>query len=93
MKKYLAFLFFALVGSLSYAQTTVTLEDQCDCQVLSGTAVSTAGQTTPAGSDAGDIYVNTTTGVIFYWDGDSWELTSTDDQQLQDVSLFELESV
>ena len=76
MKKYIAFLLFALVGSVSYAQTTVTLEDQCDCQVLSGTDVNTAGQATPTGSEAGDIYVNTTTGIIYYWDGDSWELTS-----------------
>ena len=83
MKKYLAFLTFALLGGLTYAQTTVTLEDQCDCQVLSGNAVTSAGQSTPNGSEAGDIYVNTDSGVIFYWDGDSWELTSSDDQQLQ----------
>ena len=83
MKKYLAFLTFVLLGGLTFAQTTVTLEDQCDCQVLSGTAITSAGQSTPNGSEAGDIYVNTDSGVIFYWDGDSWELTSTDDQQLQ----------
>ena len=83
MKKYLAFLAFVLIGGLTYAQTTVTLEDQCDCQVLSGTAVTSAGQSSPNGSEAGDIYVNTDSGTIFYWDGDSWELTSSDDQQLQ----------
>ncbi|MBC6999595.1 hypothetical protein BIZ36_13910, partial [Cytophaga sp. FL35] len=39
--------------------------------------------TTPVGADVGDVYVNTDTGTIYFWDGDSWELTSSDDQQLQ----------
>ncbi|RNC91558.1 MAG: hypothetical protein ED555_00005, partial [Allomuricauda sp.] len=74
---------------MAFSQTTVTLQDQCNCEVLSGTDVSAPGATTPAGVDAGDIYVNTTTGTIFYWDGDSWELTAvdTDDQQLQNFSF------
>ena len=38
---------------------------------------------TPAGADLGDIYVNTNTGTIYYWNGGSWELTSSDSQQLQ----------
>ena len=67
----------------SFAQTTVTLEDQCNCEVLSGTDVTAPGMTTPSGADLGDIYVNTDTGTIYYWDGNSWELTSSDDQQLQ----------
>ncbi|KKN28426.1 hypothetical protein LCGC14_0854430, partial [marine sediment metagenome] len=69
------------------AQTTVTLEDQCNCDVLSGTAVSTAGMTTPSGAAIGDIYVNTNTGTIYFWDGGSWELTSSDSQQLQSFSF------
>ncbi|MFS4416197.1 hypothetical protein ACKWCC_05780, partial [Maribacter sp. 2307ULW6-5] len=61
----------------------MTLEDQCNCEVLSGTEVSASGAALPAGADAGDIYVNTDSGTIYFWDGDSWELTATDDQQLQ----------
>lgn len=82
MKK-LVFPFIFLISGLTMAQTTVTLEDQCNCEVLSGTAVSAAGMTTPSGADLGDIYVNTDTGTIYFWDGVSWELTSTDTQQLQ----------
>jgi len=69
------------------AQTTVNLEDQCNCEVLSGTLVTAPGTSTPTGADVGDIYVNTNTGTIFFWDGDSWELTSTDSQQLQVFSF------
>ncbi|MDH3796552.1 MAG: hypothetical protein OER83_06750, partial [Flavobacteriaceae bacterium] len=75
-------LIFLLISGFAFSQTTVTLEDQCNCEVLSGTDVSAPGAVTPAGADAGDIYVNTNTGTIYYWDGDSWELTSSDDQQL-----------
>ena len=78
MKKFSVLLFFLLVSGLGFSQTTVTLEDQCNCEVLSGTDVSVAGSITPAGADIGDIYVNTNTGTIYFWDGDSWERTSTD---------------
>ena len=87
MKKCIIFLVFILLPVLTFAQTTVTLQDQCNCEVLKGTAVSAPGSTTPTGADAGDIYVNTTTGTIFFWDGDSWELTASDDQQLQGFTL------
>ncbi|MEO0900880.1 MAG: hypothetical protein AAFY00_02280, partial [Bacteroidota bacterium] len=87
MKKYIIFLVFILFSTLTFAQTTVTLQDQCNCEVLKGTAVNTPGATTPSGADAGDIYVNTTTGTIFFWDGNSWELTSDDNQQLQSFTL------
>ncbi|MEO0573147.1 MAG: hypothetical protein AAF039_15675, partial [Bacteroidota bacterium] len=82
MKKILSTLLFLLITGLVSSQTTVTLQDQCNCEVLSGTDVSTPGSTTPTGADTGDIYVNTNTGEIFFWDGDSWELTSSDNQQL-----------
>uniref|UniRef100_UPI003593828C hypothetical protein n=1 Tax=Pricia sp. TaxID=2268138 RepID=UPI003593828C len=82
MKNLIVILVF-LVSGLAMAQTTVTLEDQCNCEVLSGTAVTAAGMTSPGGADLGDIYVNTNTGTIYFWDGNSWELTSTDSQQLQ----------
>ncbi|WP_350291394.1 hypothetical protein, partial [uncultured Croceitalea sp.] len=82
MKRNLVFIIFLLLTTVGFSQTTVTLQDQCNCEVLSGTDVSAAGSTTPTGADTGDIYVNTTSGTIFFWDGDSWELTSEDNQQL-----------
>ena len=71
-----------LISSFTFAQTTVTLEDQCNCEVLQGTDVSVPGVTAPSGADLGDLYVNTNSGTIFFWDGNSWELTATDNQQL-----------
>ena len=82
IKRILGVLFFFLFCGFAFSQTTVTLQDQCNCEVLSGTAVTSAGAATPTGADMGDIYVNTTSGTIFFWDGDSWELTASDDQQL-----------
>ena len=76
-----------LFSGFAYSQTTVTLQDQCNCEVLSGTAVTIPGATTPSGADTGDIYVNTNTGTIYFWDGDSWELTSSDDQNLQNFNF------
>ncbi|MBT8204886.1 MAG: hypothetical protein KJO20_05875, partial [Eudoraea sp.] len=92
MDKRILLLIF-LISGFAYSQTTVTLQDQCNCEVLSGTAVTVAGSTTPAGADTGDIYVNTNTGTIYFWDGDSWELTSSDDQQLQNFSFNNATSI
>ncbi|WP_343488485.1 hypothetical protein, partial [Allomuricauda sp. d1] len=89
MKKLITFILFVFLSGIAFSQTTVTLQDQCNCEVLSGTAVSAPGATTPAGADAGDIYVNTTTGTIFFWDGDSWELTSGNDTNTTNASLTE----
>lgn len=58
MKLRLLLLVF-LVSGFAFAQTTVTLQDQCNCEVLSGTAVTIPGAISPAGADTGDIYVNT----------------------------------
>ncbi|WP_036383160.1 hypothetical protein [Muricauda sp. MAR_2010_75] len=82
MKKSVIALILLLSSGIAFSQTTVTLQDQCNCEVLKGTAVSSPGANTPNGVDMGDIYVNTNTGTIYFWDGDSWELTSADDQQL-----------
>lgn len=76
-----------LMGSGVLAQTTVQLEQQCDCQILSGTAVSTPGSTTPTGADTGDIYVNTSIGALFFWDGDSWEITRSFNNSLSSISF------
>ncbi|MUH38315.1 hypothetical protein D9O36_20900, partial [Zobellia amurskyensis] len=89
MKKISIILVF-LISGLAFAQTTVNLADQCNCEVLSGTDVTAPGLSTPAGADIGDIYVNTDTGTIYFWDGDSWELTSSDDQQLQNFTFDNL---
>ena len=82
MKKSIIAVLFLLFTGFAFSQTTVTLQDQCNCEVLKGTLVTGAGATTPTGADTGDIYVNTGTGTIYFWDGNSWELTSADDQQL-----------
>ncbi|TXK00796.1 hypothetical protein, partial [Flagellimonas pelagia] len=82
MKKSIVALLFLLLTGIAFSQTTVTLQDQCNCEVLKGTDVSSAGAVSPTGADTGDIYVNTNTGTIYFWDGNSWELTSTDNQQL-----------
>src|SRR5690606_4300126 len=82
MKKSFLVLLSLLFSGMVFSQTTVTLQDQCNCEVLKGTQVTTPGMTIPTGADIGDIYVNTSTGTIYFWDGDSWELTSTDNQQL-----------
>ncbi|WP_421805313.1 beta strand repeat-containing protein [Flagellimonas sp.] len=82
MKKSILALLFLFSTGIAFSQTTVTLQDQCNCEVLKGTDVSGSGATTPAGADLGDIYVNTNTGTIYFWDGDTWELTASDDQQL-----------
>lgn len=84
-KRVLLLLFF--VSGFTFAQTTVTLQDQCDCEVLRGDDVSSPGETTPAGAEIGDIYVNTLSGTIYFWDGDTWELTATDNQQLLNFSF------
>src|SRR5690606_5263598 len=78
MKKSFLVLLSLLFSGIVFSQTTVTLQDQCNCEVLKGTQVTTPGMTIPTGADIGDIYVNTNTGTIYFWDGDSWELTSID---------------
>ncbi|MBL7472756.1 hypothetical protein [Robertkochia sediminum] len=87
MKKLLLLLTFMMLATVSYGQVIVTLEDQCNCEILSGTDVTAAGQTTPAGIEVGDIYVNTGSGVLFFWDGNSWELTSGVNPAIQDFSF------
>ena len=87
MDKRILLVLFLLISGFAFSQTTVTLQDQCNCEVLSGTAVTAPGATSPTGADTGDIYVNTNTGTIYFWDGNSWELTSSDDQQLQNFSF------
>ena len=86
--KYTLVLFTLLLSGISMAQTTVTLEDQCNCEVIQGTDVFAPGAITPVGADLGDLYVNTDTGTIYFWDGDSWEYTATD-ANTTNVSLTE----
>ena len=71
-----------MISGFAFSQTAVILEDQCNCEVLSGTDVTAAGSINPTGADIGDIYVNTNTGSIYFWDSDSWELTSSDNNNI-----------
>ena len=57
MKKSILALMFLLFSGIAFSQTTVTLQDQCNCEVLKGTDVSSPGAATPTGADLGDIYV------------------------------------
>ncbi|MEM8765713.1 MAG: hypothetical protein AAGD88_17995, partial [Bacteroidota bacterium] len=93
MKKSVLLLIMVMLPILGWAQTTVTLQDQCNCEVLKGTDVSAPGAATPIGAEQGDLYVNTTSGTIFFWDGDSWELTSSDDQQVLDFSFNDVTNI
>ncbi|MEH6681985.1 MAG: hypothetical protein V7724_15670, partial [Sediminicola sp.] len=87
MNKRFFLIIFLLLSGIAFSQTTVTLQDQCNCEVLSGTDVSAPGVSVPTGAELGDLYVNTTSGTIYFWDGNSWELTSDDNQQLQNFSF------
>ncbi len=78
-------LLFSVISAFS--QTTIQLEEQCDCQVLSGTDVNAPGSTSPTGASSGDIYINTQSGQLFFWDGDSWELTRSLNRSLKTFSL------
>ncbi|WP_317666442.1 hypothetical protein, partial [Maribacter sp. TH_r10] len=78
MSRKILILIFLMFSGFAFSQTIVNLEDQCNCEVLQGTEVVAPGVNSPTGADLGDLYVNTTTGTIYFWDGDSWELTSTD---------------
>ncbi|MDG3584158.1 hypothetical protein, partial [Galbibacter pacificus] len=68
-------IFVLLISGFAFSQTTINLENQCNCEVIKGTDVTVAGTTTPI-ADQGDIYINTNTGVLYFWNGSSWELTS-----------------
>ncbi|WP_220473373.1 hypothetical protein, partial [Flagellimonas lutimaris] len=93
MKKSIFSLMFLLFSGIAFSQTTVTLQDQCNCEVLKGTDVSSSGAITPTGADLGDIYVNTNTGTIYFWDGNSWELTASDDQQLTGFTFNDVTNI
>lgn len=57
------------------SQTTINLASQCNCEVLSGTVVPTPGAPT---ANAGNLYINTTTGQIYSFDGTTWTVVSED---------------
>ncbi len=56
-------------------QTVINLASQCNCEVLSGTAAPAPGAPI---ADAGNLYVNTTTGEIYTYDGTAWTVVSED---------------
>lgn len=89
-RRLLFYLFFLVLAS-GYGQTRVVLEDQCNCKVLHGDDVNNVGDTTPTGAELGDLYVNTQTGRLFFWNGNSWAtfvgFGSDDDSVLQNANL------
>jgi len=64
-----------LLVTMAEAQTVINLASQCNCEVLSGTVAPAPGA--PA-ADAGNLYINTTTGDIFTYDGTAWTAVSED---------------
>jgi len=72
--KYFITAFIFMIGLVSFSQTTVSLSEQCQCSVLSGTAVAEAGATSPIAGAVGDLYMQTAQKKLYFWDGDSWEL-------------------
>jgi len=75
---------FAVVVLLSwmpnapFAQTTINLDERCDCEITRHTSEVTAGDLSPAGETLGDMLIDPS-GDLFFWDGDSWEVTGGND--------------
>ena len=71
----LLFTFLFAFTILSLNAQTINLSDQCNCEVFKSTTAVTAGATSPTGAGNGDLLVDSD-GNLFYWDGNSWELTT-----------------
>ena len=64
-------------AQFTHAQTTINLAQQCDCEVIKGDLSPPTAP--PANTDAGDLYLDTLSGNIFYWTGTMWESTDIDE--------------
>ena len=61
------------------SQIEVTLEDQCNCEILRGEEVFASGLSEPEGTEPGDLYVNNQSGVVYWWTGTEWrEIVAAD---------------
>ncbi len=57
-------------------QTTINLAGQCNCEVLSGPVVPSPGA---PNADAGNLYIHSSTGDIYTFDGTAWSLVANDE--------------
>jgi len=79
MKLQIITLFIAsLICSVAWSQTTINLDERCDCEITRHTSEVSAGDTSPAGTAQGDILIDLS-GDLYFWDGDSWEVTGNND--------------
>jgi len=69
--------FWSLFPIVSKAQTTINLDEHCDCEIIRHTSEVSAGDTSPAGINEGDMLIDPS-GDLFFWNGDSWETTGND---------------
>jgi len=63
---------------LATAQTTINLAERCDCEITRHSSEVTAGDVSPSGETLGDMLIDPS-GDLFFWDGDSWEVTGNND--------------
>ncbi len=70
-----SFFTLGLITQQVYAQTTINLAAQCNCEVLSGTGTPTPG--TPA-ANAGNLYIDDSTGDVYSFDGTAWTPVAKD---------------
>ena len=61
------------------SQIEVTLEDQCNCEILRGEEVFASGLSEPEGTERQNLYVNNQSGVVYWWTGTEWrEIVAAD---------------
>ncbi len=71
--------FLITIGLFSqqlFGQTTINLSAQCNCEVLSGSGAPTSGS--PA-ANAGNLYIDDSTGDIYSYDGTAWTPVAADE--------------
>lgn len=72
---FLILLSFGLFSQQLTAQTTINLASQCNCEVLAGSVIPTAGAPV---ANPGNLYIHDATGDIYSFDGTVWTLAGDD---------------
>jgi len=67
---------FGILLPAAHAQTTIALDEYCDCEITKSTQEVTAGSSTPPGVNQRDLLIDPT-GDLFYWDGSKWITVKT----------------
>jgi len=74
-KKKLTIPILMLCSVIGWAQTTINLEERCDCEITRHTSEVNAGDSSPTGETQGDMLIDPS-GDLFFWNGDSWEVVN-----------------